>query len=251
MTVQPFRYTTAVLYPTLLNVPLGLWVWFRRRDPLALGGALLVLVIVLLTLLLHMGLPYHMTHMTMFIAPFTGLLLASTWSGIANHWLVRLPEAARRWPGALLAMILTFVGLRQTYVSLQEMMWRDAQDAADTELLTRLKIDNRSTIVAPYPLAMDYLAIYWPLKYSFPPANRGTLDLLCSRFPVSLYIYDPADAMDLKPQDILAKGLCPFCRLRAEGVNYIVYRRPAFPGEEASWNSDRIEVSTLESAKPG
>lgn len=44
----------------------------------------------------------------------------------------------------------SFVALRQTYISLQEMMWHDGPDAADTELLGRLRIDNRSTIVAPF-----------------------------------------------------------------------------------------------------
>ena len=249
MTSKPFRYTTAVLYPTLINIPLGFWAWARRGDPLALGGALLVLVIVLLTLLLHMGLPYHMTHMTMFIAPFTALLLASTWDGIAQRWLVRLPGAMRAWPGALLAMVLAFVALRQTYISLHEMMWRDGPDAADTELLGRLRIDNRSTIVAPYPLAMDYLAIHWTLKYSFPPANRGTLDLLCTKYPVSLYIYDPKDAMDILPQDVLDQGLRPFCHLQAEGSDYVVYRRPLHPGEELSWHPERIERSASDTVR--
>lgn len=96
---------------------------------------------------------------------------------------------------------------------------------------------------------MDYLAIHWTLKYSFPPANCGTLDLLCAKYPVSLYIYDPKDAMDILPQDVLDQGLRPFCHPQAEGTDYVVYRRPLHPGEELSWHPERIERSASDTVR--
>jgi 4-amino-4-deoxy-L-arabinose transferase-like glycosyltransferase len=242
---SPWRTSmpNAMIVPLLLVVPVGFAWGAWKRDPLAIGAGALVLVTVVLLCLLYLVPAYTSLRITMLAAPLMALLYARVWMALVVPTLDRIPAANRLWPYAVAIILVGGVAVQQAAAGFGDMLAYDDADGIAEGLIVRLRHDDRTTLVGPAQLCVPYVARHYPVTYSFSPANRRSLELLCARYCVTTLLFDPNEpAVPLSEQDIVDQGLRRYCRVRATGgVDYIVFRRPSFPAEESSWDADRVE----------
>jgi hypothetical protein len=242
---SPWRTSmpAAMIVPLLLVVPIGLAWGLWKRDPLALGAAALVLCAVLMVCLLYLVPAYTALRMTMLATPLMVLLYARLWTAGVSPRLQRIPAPNRLWPSAIAAVMVAAVCAQQAAAGFTDMLSYDNADDVAENLIVRLHHDDKTTIVGPAQLCVPYVARHYPVTYSFSPANRKSLELLCARYKVTTLLFDPNEpAVPLTEQDVLDQGLKPYCRIKATGADYIVFRRPSYAGEDETWDPQRVEI---------
>ena len=123
--------------------------------------------------------------------------------------------------------------------------WDIPEDRANA-FIEELRHDDKTMLVAPHLLGVPYINRHFPATFAFVPANRATLDLLCSKYNVTTLVFNPQDALELRVDDILAQGFYPYRRfhvidpMHLDG-HYLVFRRPDFWGEQGEWMFEKEE----------
>jgi hypothetical protein len=235
---QSHQFTVLVLLHLVLVVPVGLvWGILRRDGPAIAAGALLLVTLAFVCVFYTVA-QDRPVRVAMFAFPLVALMEARLWTALFCWLQPRIPIAHRHWPQALAGAAVAASSMAVTFKGFNAMLGFDLADERGNALVEWLDHDDSTMIVAPHRIGIPYVSRHPSASYAFVPANRSTLDLLCRRYPVTMLIYDPDDALDLKPQDIAAQGLLPYRRVHLLDAHFTVYRKPAFPGEETTWKTE-------------
>lgn len=235
---QQREFVILLLLPLVAAIPLG-FIWGGlKRDVPALGAAALLLLTLCFVCMFYSVRHDRPVRVAMFAFPLVALLGARLAMALVTVSGPRVPEQFRNW-----LLVFGVVGLAAWVFSasakgFNDMMAWDLADERGNRLVEALKIkelDKGGTLVAPHLLGVPFLNQHPNVVYSFVPANLATLKLLCEKYPVNTLIFNPDDALDLTQADIRSRGLYLQRRMQMEGVHYLVFRRPAFPGEEMLW----------------
>ena len=244
---QQRDFVVIALFPLIAAIPLGLaWGWIKR-DPLALGAALLVLLTLGFVCMFYIVQHDRPLRVALFAFPLVALLEARLALALVAAGRSRVPVTFRPWLlGIIVSGIAAWVGA-MSFKGFSSMTANDVADEMGSRFITflnvpELEIQGKETmpvathlLVAPHLLGVPYLIHHPWITYSFVPANRQTLNQLCAKYPVNTLIFRPEDALDLTEADILAQGLYLWRACEVAGMHYRVFRRPAFAGEQAGW----------------
>jgi hypothetical protein len=235
---QSNQFTVLVLLHLVLVVPVGLIWGVIKRDAPAIAAGSLLLVTLAFVCMFYTVVQDRPVRVAMFAFPLGALMEARLWTAVFARVQPRVPIAYRWWPQVLAGTALSALAAAVTFKGFDQMLSFDLADERGNAFVESLDHDGRTMLVAPHRLGIPYVSRHPTASYAFVPANRRTLDELCQRYPVTMLIYDPDDALDLKPDDLTAQGLMPYRRVRLLDAHFIVYRRPAFPGEETTWDTE-------------
>jgi 4-amino-4-deoxy-L-arabinose transferase-like glycosyltransferase len=238
---QQRRFTILVLLPLVFAIPAGLIWGAWKRDGISLGaGALLLLTLGFVCMF------YSVRHdrpvrVAMFGYPLVAILQArlviALW-GVAHRWLA---PGYRHWVFAICCAGVGSWVIATVYKGFVDMAAWDLADERGNAFIESLTHDDHRMLVGPHLLCIPYLERHYPVQFAFVPANKETLALLCKKYDVQTLVLNPADAIDLKPADVIAEGFRLFSRCHLvdpehlEG-HYLVFRRPDFFGEAEDWN---------------
>ena len=148
-------------------------------------------------------------------------MLAKVSSRVSTKRLLRVVIAS-----ASAAALLAFsaVGVRNIYAFFAA---GDEIDRRHAAALESLGYDNTRMLVAPYQLTVRYRYYHFPAAWAFPPNNQPTLELLMSRFDVGTLILDNDHPLLQNPTVLARLGFYKEQVFVVDGVNYVVYKRPA------------------------
>lgn len=205
--------SAAILFAlTLLAIVRGI-----KGDALALGAGLLCVAAGLVITVFYTWELYRGLRSLLFTFP---LLAAS-----AAPW-VRRAEANWLKPlGAAVLLALSFWGSKSMASH------ATATDGARAvAVMEGLELDHDGVLVAPPPLALDYVLYHYPLRWSFVPRNQKTLELLAETHALGTIIL-PENALgrSLTVPSIEAVGLQRTRtfrhRLRLNDATFVVFER--------------------------
>jgi 4-amino-4-deoxy-L-arabinose transferase-like glycosyltransferase len=238
---QQRRFAILVLVPLIFAIPIGLIWGAWKRDSISLGaGALLLLTLGFVCMF------YSVRHdrpvrVAMFGYPLVAILQARLALALWGWIQRRVAAEHRQWAVALICAGIAAWVIATAFKGFSDMAAWDLADERGNAFIEGLSHDDHRMLVGPHLLCIPYLERHYPVKYSFVPANRETLSLLCRKYDVQTFILNPADAIDLKAEDVLAEGFRLYARLHLidpehlDG-HYLVFRRPDFFGEAEDWN---------------
>jgi hypothetical protein len=154
----------------LSGIPLGAWLWIRKRDAFAFGVTLALSLLLLVDLCLYGMWNYRGIHAFLLMEPFVAILWGTTitlWT--KEPWLV---------VRSLLVPFCFVVG-----VAITVSIWLTQKDATvrakeDTSFLESVIGDSQQMVVSPFWLSLDYVNEHYPQLWAFAPANCPTMQLL-------------------------------------------------------------------------
>lgn len=210
----------------LFGVLCSAWVAVRRRDPISVGGVLMTTALLCAVLLVYSIGIFRGLRMLLLAVPF----LSISWARLAESGFRRLSSRGLhpRWTTRLAWLgtcaVVASTGLGLTYSAFAAEEAARAQSHHDGEFLESLGHNDTYVLVAPWQLAIDYVYQHHPVRWSFLPANRETLALLDSRYPIGTILL-PADNTGLTQEDILESGFVQTAERYYAGHQYLVYGR--------------------------
>jgi hypothetical protein len=247
--IQPKYFSDMLLVPFLLAIPVG-FIWGAvKRDVPALCAASLVLLTLGFVCVCYTARLDRPVRVAMFAFPLVAILEARLARAFFGMIAAGLPLAYRAWPAVIgIVAALAWVGCTcfKGFTDMRD--WDIAEDRANA-FVEDLRHDDGTVLVGPHLLGIPYVSRHYPVTFSFVPANRRTLELLCAKYRVTTVIFNPQDALELTVEDILAQGFRPYRRvhivdpMHLEG-RYLVFRRPDFWGEEGEWTFVKEEEYT-------
>ena len=154
----------------LSGIPLGAWLWLRRRDAFALGVSLALSLLLIADLCLYGMWHYRGIHAFLLMEPFVAML----WGTTITLWTKEPGPVVR----SLLVPCCFVIGVAMT-VSI----WQTQKDATvrakeDTSFLESVIGDSQQMVVSPFWLSLDYVNEHYPQRWAFVPANCPTMQLL-------------------------------------------------------------------------
>lgn len=160
----------ATLLFLLSGIPLGAWLWRKKRDAFALGVTSALCLLLIADLCLYGMWHYRGIHAFLLMEPFVAML----WGVTITLW--------SREPGPVVRSLLvpfSFV----IGVAVAVSIWQAQKDATmrakeDTSFLESVIGGDRQTVVSPFWLSLDYVNEHYPQRWAFVPANCPTLQLL-------------------------------------------------------------------------
>ena len=241
------KYTSdLMLLPLLTAVPLGIFWYLHKRDVLAICAAALLLLTLCFVCMFYTARMDRPVRVAMFAFPLVAILHAQLAVAFFGWIAAKLPAEHRAWPAAIGIVLAVSWAVHACFKGFADMRDWDVAEERASEFVQELRPDPDAMIVGPHLLCVPYINRHFPATFSFVPANRQTLALLCSKYRVGMVIYNPQDALDLSIFDIVEEGFLPYRRfhlndpMHLEG-KYLVFRRPDFWGEEGDWNPDSKE----------
>ncbi len=204
---------TAMIF-LLSGVPLGFWMWRRRRDGFALGVAATVTVLLVADLCLYTVWGYRGVRSLLLMQPLVAIL-----------WAVAIAQWTRTWEWKRQILLLTagaLIGASAVIYVLRSEATIDAQTRANTSFLESIVGDDRDMVVSPLALSLDYVNRHYPQLWSFVPENCRTMQLLNARYKIGTVIMPAKKAGGA---DILCDTGLAFAGEHSwRGVTYAVYR---------------------------
>ena len=205
-----------------LGAVAGLW---RRRDPFSIGTAALIGTLVIAVLFVYTVADFRGLRTLLLATPFVCITCAVLIDR-GLRWLgdrLFLPLRARWLAFIAFAALLSTISLGLTKAA-----FADASDSAvraqrDLAFVESLHPDNRSLPVAPWQFALAYVYSHAPARWSFLPANRATLELLNSRYPIGMIILPETAPAGLRQTEILEAGFHPAGEQSYAGERYSIF----------------------------
>lgn len=210
---------TFALIALLTTIPIGLFLGWRGRDGWLTGSAAAVLVLLGTDLLL-----YDVSQMRGVRFLLQGAcLMAISWARLLRGVPIARPLAI----GGLLGVLLLMSCSAMVWIHAEEPAL-NASAALDTRFVESLAHDDRTVLVAPASISLDYVVRHYPVQWSFMPANRETLALLSSRHRVGTILLPDETPRDprLTAGDLSSMGFVPVQRVTHDGRSFIVFRHP-------------------------
>jgi hypothetical protein len=220
----PFLESASMLF-ILSGIPIGLLMWFRRRDMFALAVAAMVTVVLLAILCFYTVWNFRGVRVLLLCQPFVALV----WASIVTI-SPRYQKIGKRIVAVLLLLIAVGVGgMYSVFVNEDEL---NAFAKADTAFLESIGHDDQGLLVSSYTYSFGYVLKHHPVQWSFIPANGDTLRLLDKRYPVGTLIVPNSGSSRtyLSDEDIVGIGLVLVDSRDYKGSKLDVYKRP--PGQK-------------------
>ena len=231
--------TIPMLLPLLAAIPRGFIFGAWKRDPIALGGAAMLLVTICFVCTFYSVYYDRPLRVSMFALPLVALMFARVWDTGFSLLIRWLPREDQLWPQVIIAVCVLAWFMPISFKAFKDLVSRDVEDERAAIRVETLNHDDSTVVAGPPQLGIPYLALHPDSTYSFVPANRRTLDRLNEKVRLTTLILDPEDTVDLTPEDILASGLRLYRRAVLDDRHYLIYRRPKFAGEADTWQSDK------------
>jgi hypothetical protein len=188
-----WREGTAMLF-LLSGIPLGLWLWARKRDAFALGVVTALSLLLAADLCLYIVWYYRGVRSLLLLQP----LIAMLWGVVVDDWTRQRGWILRGLP----VLLFFFVGVVAAGSVVLEEGQVDSQAKEDTAFLESVVAGDRRMLVSPYKLSLDYVNEHYPQRWAFPPANCSTMKLLDVRWRIGVLI------MPAQPGGVVERGLC-------------------------------------------
>jgi hypothetical protein len=154
----------------LSGIPLGVWLWLRKRDAFALGVALAVSLLLIADLCAYTVWSFRGVRSLLLMEPFVAML----WGMTLGFWTRERGQAVRNLP-----VLLCFVVGAGVTVSIWEAQTEAlVQAKEDTSFLESVIGDSKRLVVSPWRLSLDYVNEHYPQRWAFVPANCPTMQLL-------------------------------------------------------------------------
>jgi 4-amino-4-deoxy-L-arabinose transferase-like glycosyltransferase len=164
------RLESAAMLFLLSGIPLGVWLWLRKRDAFALGVALAVGLLLIADLGVYTVWSFRGIRSLLLMEPFVAVL----WGMTIGLWTRDRGPAVRN----LLVSSCFVVGLGVTASICRTQRDAVAQAKEDTSFLESVIGDSKQLVVSPWVLSLDYVNEHYPQRWAFVPANCPTLQLL-------------------------------------------------------------------------
>jgi hypothetical protein len=212
----------------LLGIALCLGVGLATRDGLLVGGAAMTLAAAALVVCLYNAAADRGLRQLLFTAPL-GCLAAARAADLLRR---RLAGRARplRWTGwAVLVAVLAALpwhGWGQGIAAHRLMSSMDSWGDANVQALERsVKPDDRLALVGPWEHTLEYAFAHHPVKWSFLPQNRFTLELISRAAPIGTALLPLPRPMDrVSAADLLNIGLREVGRVEIRGQRFRVFK---------------------------
>ena len=176
----------------LTGIPLGIWMWRRKRDAFSLGVALAVSLLLVADLCVYAVWNHRGIHALLFMEPFVAML----WGVTITYWTRNRGPVVQ----SLLVSMCFVVG-----VGTAMFVWQTQNDTTlrtkeDTAFLESVIGDNRQMLVSPFSLSLDYVNEHYPQRWAFVPANCPTMQLLTAKECIGTLIVpaQPGPGADLR-----------------------------------------------------
>jgi len=212
-------FEQSVLWFTLSGIPLGLVLWFRKRDYFALGVGVAVSVLLLALLCLYAVWGYRGVRVLLILQPFVGVL----W-GVVLERLTRPAGLLVHSVSVILLFVLGTWGATHVIRSEAEV---EEQAKTNTEFLESI-VQDRELLASPFWLSLDYVNEHYPQKWAFVPSNCETLRLLDERYRIgTLLLLEPESGSSSSAplNEICGAGLKFAGEREFDGSRFRIYRR--------------------------
>lgn len=161
-----------------------------RRDLLPLSAGLAGISVLAALFLLYDVAGYKLIRHTLFVIP---LLLVSVVDGLYPSRFIafigRKHYSAHGFGAAVSAATILCLGSWLVTKTLgADVVAPDAETRLHTEILESLEHDDRTLLVAPFAISLDYVVRHHPVRWSFVPANDFTLYKLASRYDIGTLV---------------------------------------------------------------
>lgn len=185
-----------------------------RGDRLALGSGLLFGCVTLVITMFYTWERYRGLRSVLFTVPFLAVSVAPVVSALLSR--IR-PKGFATVVVIGLSVLVYWGNVRMTRG------FGGAEGARSVEVLENLNLDTSGVLISPVALSLDYVLRNYPLRWSYPPANAKTLELVAELYDVSTVIMREDDVgRRLTEQDLRNIGL-----VRAREFEHAVFNSRA------------------------
>jgi hypothetical protein len=199
----------------------------RRKDPFPLAAGVFALAILVFLVFCYKLMDKCGVRLLMAASPLLDVFLGrrvETWTRGEKlgslHDFVQVRKLA-----AVAACLLIGV------LWIQRVRYRlvDAYDRECIEFLESLGHDDCRVLVCPSSYSFPYVLRHHPVRWSFMPANRHTLELLDGRHPLGTIVYQCDDPMtDLTRDDIESLGWSLERTAQFSTKSFLIFKRAQF-----------------------
>lgn len=200
----------------LSGIPLGLWLWRRKRDRFALGVALSVSLLFIADLCVYTVWYYRGIRTLLLIEPFVAVL----W-GVTIGTVVQERGKVTRNVAVTICFVLG-VGVALFLVLAQRPVLTQAQE--DTSFMESAVGNSKQLVVSPWWLSLDYVNEHYPQHWALVPANCPTMKLLDLQDRIGTLIVPVQPGMN--PQMASCGTPLKFSEEKTlRGTRYAIFRR--------------------------
>lgn len=206
----------------------------KEIYPLASGALVLTMLLLILSCYY---IDYSGLRVLLFTWPLSAIFFASFYEryvlSCASSRYLPKPQLPRFFP----ITIMIFMSFLSIYLVSNKFRLFEYMLDKNITFLEQIGPDNKKVIVAPSKLYQGYGYKHYPVKWSFIPANKQTLDLLASKFdigtvvlPVSLYS-NPLISDDFEHNNPLVSddfkeiGLSLVQKVQFQGEEFLIYKK--------------------------
>ncbi len=200
----------------LSGIPLGVWLWLKRRDAFALGTAVAVSLLLIADLCVYTVWDYRGIRSLLLMEPFIALL----WGITLAAWMRRRGRTVRNV--LALSFFLTGVGITVLTTRMQRNVVVQAKE--DTSFLSSVIGENKQMVVSPYWISLDYVNEHYPQRWAFVPANCPTMRLLDEKESIGTLIMPVESGLDVD-QSACGTGLRFDGEKIWRGTRYSIFRK--------------------------
>jgi hypothetical protein len=165
----------------LSGIPLGVWLWVRKRDAFGLGVAGAVSLLLLVTLCAYDLSYYRGIRSLLLLQPFVAVL----WGIVVEPLTRARGKIVRSLPG----LLCFFAGVTTAGYVLWQDVSVNAQTRENTAFLESIVGGDQRMVVSPYSLSLDYVNKHYPQPWAFVPENCPTMQLLDDRYSIGTLIF--------------------------------------------------------------
>jgi hypothetical protein len=211
-----FSLESAFMLFLLSGIPLGLWLWRRKRDRFALGVALSVSLLFMADLCVYTVWYYRGIRTLLLIEPFVAVL----W-GITIGTVVQERGKVTR----NMAVTMCFVaGVGVALFLLLAQRPAVTQAKEDTSFMESAVGNSKQLVVSPWWLSLDYVNEHYPQRWALVPANCPTMNLLDLKDTIGTLIVPAQPGID--PQMASCGTPLRFSEEKTlRGTRYAIFRR--------------------------
>lgn len=198
------------------GIPLGVWLWVKRRDAFALGAALALSLLLIADLCVYTVWDYRGIRSLLLMEPFIAVL----WGKTLAAWM---RKRGRTTPNVLV-LLFFLVGVGITVLTWRMQRNVVVQAKEDTSFLSSVVGDSKDLVVSPYWISLDYVNEHYPQQWAFVPANCPTMRLLDEKESIGTLIMPVESGLELDPS-VCGTGLRFDGEKLWRGTDYRIFRK--------------------------
>ena len=220
-----------VLFLMLVNIVVG----WRRREMLLLSSGLFSFCVFLALLSFYAIFSYRGLRVMLFTLPLSLLGSAQILHSALAERVSKSARAIFRFAPFALFAGLAVVSLVMTALMANRFTSMDSLDDQNLAFMEQLGHDDQTLLVAPYEFSLNYVYRHYPVRFSFVPKNRETLELLAQGYAIGSLVLPRVEFEDhFSATDFERYGLAYSETVEYGGEAYLVWRATPGPQAEAA-----------------